>query len=99
MDKPPPEDFDPYGDDGDMKISGEVPQSTLVVAGALWTVLFGLMVWLLISVNQQGGDIKVIASQQIGYAKDVSRIDANIDRVETHNREQDKRINALEARR
>lgn len=82
-----------------MRISGEVPQSTLVVAGALWTVLFGLMVWLLISVNQQSGDIKVIASQQIGYAKDVSRIDANIDRVETHNREQDKRINALEARR
>lgn len=78
---------------------GEIPQSTLWVAGALWTVLFGLMVWLLISVNQQGGDIKVIARQQITNDKEVDRIDSSIHRIEDHNRDQDKRISILEARK
>ena len=39
MDKPLPDDFNPYTDQGGMQINGEIPQSTLWVAGALWTVL------------------------------------------------------------
>jgi hypothetical protein len=99
MDKQLPEDFDPYEDAGDMQINGEIPQSTLWVAGALWSVLFGLMVWVLISLNQQGGDLKVIANQQINNTAEFRRIDSNLDRVEDHNRDQDKRITILEARR
>lgn len=83
-----------------MQMHGEVPQSTLVVGGALWTVLFGLLVWVLISVNQQGIDMKEIATQQSSttkeIARDISRIDNNINRIEDHNREQDKRITILE---
>lgn len=39
------------GDDYDMSqvSNGDLPKSTMVVGGALWTVLFGLMVWQLSS--------------------------------------------------
>lgn len=81
-----------------MQINGEIPQSTLWVAGALWSVLFGLMVWVLISLNQQGGDLKVIANQQLNNAAEFRRIDANLNRVEEHNRDQDRRITVLESK-
>lgn len=81
----------------------DIPPSTILVGGALWTVLFGLLVWVLASVNQQGVDIKEIATQQSSnsreMSKDVARIDLNIDRIEDHNRDQDKRITVLERER
>lgn len=83
----------------DMQINGDIPRSTLIVGGALWSILFGLMVWLLVSVNQQGGDLKVIASQQLNNGVEFRRIDSNLDRIEEHNRDQDKRITVLESRR
>jgi hypothetical protein len=82
-----------------MQIHGEIPRSTLMVGAAWWSVLFGLMVWLLISVNQQSGDLKVIASQQLNNSIEFRRIDSNLDRIEDHNRDQDKRITVLESRR
>lgn len=77
----------------------DIPKSTLVVAGVLWSVLFGLMVWLLVTVVGLAGDIKVIASQQVTNTQEFRRIDANLDRLEDHNRDQDKRITVLEGRR
>jgi hypothetical protein len=86
-----------------MQFSGEIPPSTVIVGGALWTVLFGLLVWLLVSVNQQSIDIKEIATQQNSNAretsKDLARMGNNIDRIEDHNRDQDKRITVLERER
>lgn len=86
-----------------MQFSGEVPPSTVLVGGALWAVLFGLLVWLLVSVNQQGIDIKEISTQQNSSIKelnkDITRVDKNIDRIEDHNREQDRRITVLERER
>jgi hypothetical protein len=86
-----------------MQFSGEIPPSTVLVGGALWTVLFGLLVWLLVSVNQQSIDIKEIATQQNSAAretnKDLARMGNNIDRIEDHNRDQDKRITILERER
>jgi len=79
--------------------SGEFPQSTLVVAGALWTVLFGLMVWLLISVHQQGGDIKVISIQQSVSTVEFSRVNLRLDKKDERDDRQDGRLSVLEARR
>jgi hypothetical protein len=86
-----------------MQFSGEIPPSTVIVGGALWTVLFGLLVWLLVSVNQQSIDIKEIATQQNSSSKevnkDLTRMGTNIDRIEEHNRDQDRRITVLERER
>lgn len=82
-----------------MNISGELPQSTLVVAGALWTVLFGLMVWLLISVHQQSGDIKVISIQQSVSTVEFSRVNQRLDKKDERDDRQDGRLTVLESRR
>lgn len=102
MDTPPPDDFDPYRD-GDMHISGDIPKSTLTVAAVLWSILFAMQAWHLIttlSIQQkqaeQTGDIRVM---QANSASEIVRINSNLNRIEEHNREQDKRLGTLESRR
>lgn len=83
-----------------MNISGaDIPRSTLAVAAVLWSILFAMQAWHLITTlnmkdrqGEQSGEIKLIASQQAASA-------ANLIRIEDHNREQDKRITILETRR
>ena len=78
MDKPLPNDFDPYVR-GDMNISGvDIPKSTIAVAAVLWSILFAMQAWHLITtINmrekqlEQGGDMRVMASQQSRVSDDM----------------------------
>lgn len=99
MDKPLPDDFDPWLR-GDMNINGvDIPKSTLAVAAVLWSILFAMQAWHLITTmnmkdkqTEQGGDMRVMASQQSRVSDDVKDLK---DIVSAHER----RINELERRR
>lgn len=83
-----------------MQISGvDIPKSTLAVAAVLWSILFAMQAWHLITTLnmrekqlEQGGDMRVMASQQARVADDVKDLK---DIVAAHER----RINELERRR
>lgn len=103
MDKQAPTDFDPYRE-GDMQISGaDIPKSTVAVAACLWAILFAMQSWHLITTlnmkdkqTEQSGDMRVMQANSLA---EFNRINANLDRIEEHNRDQDKRIGVLEVRR
>ena len=102
MDKPPPDDFDPYRDES-MQIHGDIPKSTLGVAAILWSILFAMQAWHLVTTlnmqqqqAEQRGDIRVI---QANNASEISRINSNLLRIEDHNRTQDRRLETLESKR
>lgn len=103
MDKPPPDGFDPYRDEDNMHISGDIPKSTLAVAALLWSILFAMQGWHLITTlniqhkqSEQSGDIRVMQANSLS---EFNRINSNLNRIEEHNRDQDRRLGALEVRR
>lgn len=83
-----------------MNINGvDIPKSTLAVAAVLWSILFAMQAWHLITTmnmkdkqTEQGGDMRVMASQQSRVSDDVKDLK---DIVSAHER----RINELERRR
>lgn len=78
------------GDDP-MQISGtDIPKSTLLVAGVLWSILAGLQTWQLITIlnmkdkqSEQGGDMRVMTVLQANVTDDVRDLK---DVVATHER-------------
>lgn len=100
MDTPLPDDFDPAEYlRGDMQIHGDIPRSTLAIAAVLWSILFAMQAWHLITTlnmkdkqTEQGGDIRVMTVQQDRVAEDIRELK---EIVGTHER----RLNMLEGRR
>lgn len=92
MDKPPPDDFDPYGR-GDMRIEGtDIPKSTLVLATAMWGVLVALGSWTLSMVSETRAEVK-------GQQAAIIAVNARVDRVEQINDEQSRIIQELQRAR
>lgn len=65
-----------------MQISGvDIPKSTLAVAAVLWSILFAMQAWHLVTTLnmrekqlEQGGDMRVMASQQSRVSDDVKEL-------------------------
>jgi hypothetical protein len=99
MDKPLPDDYEPY-EQGDMRIEGQdIPKSTLAVGGVLWSILAAMQAWHLITTlnmkdkqTEQTGDIKMITKQQDDMSDDVKELK---DLVNAH----ENRITVLEGRK
>lgn len=75
-----------------------LPKSTLIVGGALWTVLFGLQVWhlsatLMVKEKQaeQGTSIAVISTKQDGYLRELDTLKGQVSSVNS-------RLQAIEDR-
>lgn len=75
-----------------------IPRSTLVVGAALWTILFGLQVWILSSIlvlkekqGDQGKDIAVISVKQDGYLREMDSLKTQVGDVSS-------RLQAIENR-
>lgn len=87
-----------------MNISGaDIPRSTIAVAAVLWSILFAMQAWHLITTlnirekqAEQSGDIRVMQANSLA---EFNRINGNIDRLEDRDRDHDKRLGALETRR
>ena len=98
MDKPLPDDFDEYLR-GDMNISGtDIPKSTLAVGAVLWSILFAMQAWLLITVlnmkdrqTEQSGDIRIVTLQQSQMADDIKELKQSVASHERRLTEQERR--------
>lgn len=64
-----------------MVISGDLPKSTLAVAGILWAVLAGLGAWTLTMVSDMRAEIRASAERNNGQD---TRIDGLERRVNRH---------------
>jgi len=98
---PGKEDFseDFSGDDDSMHISGtDIPKSTLAIGAVLWSILFAMQAWHLITTLnmrekqlEQSGDIRVMSVQQTNVSDDIKDLK---EIVAAHER----RLNAIERR-
>lgn len=98
MDKPLPDDFDPNLR-GDMNITGtDIPKSTIVVGGLLWSILFAMQAWHLITTlnmkdrqTEQSGDIRVVTLQQNTMSDDIKELKKSVESHERRLTEQERR--------
>jgi hypothetical protein len=68
-----------------------LPKSTLVVAGAFYVVLAGLMAWVLLVAVDTAASVRVMATRLEFYARDMTAAEARANRT-------DLRLDAMEKR-
>jgi len=73
---------------GDMN-QGDIPRSTVVVAGVLWSILFAMQAWHLITTlnmkdtqGVQAGDIRLIVAQQADLKEQVQSHETRLNTLE-----------------
>jgi hypothetical protein len=77
------------GDGGEEMIQGDIPKSTIAVAGVLWSILFAMQAWHLITTlnmkdkqGEQAGDIRLIAAQQADLKEQVASHESRLTTLE-----------------